>query len=332
MIVRSQIPSFRALKMETFRSLKSLGIWEWFGQRVRRRPWSWVENWAQLRFPVGSGTWAGDAVQRSIPTREHVGEHGSHVNREAWFFWIDMASSRLDKDELWSASVWSSPRQTGVSRAVQPMNQMDARGIAPSSIPFATSLRPTLCTQDSTTTTTTTTTRTTRRRRRTTTTTTTTTRTTTRRTRTTTRTTTFNFPGDAVPGSNEVPSPTGAEVFYHFTKEQYKEVRKNCIESILHTDMMAHQAGLNSLISCWSCRKHPEILFLVFVSSRFKGLDVTCGFSWGDGEGFADSLPDEHRGELFFFDMKNHTSAYNAPSTHGISMDEWYVFIHHSRI
>ncbi len=32
------------------------------------------------------------------------------------------------------------------------------------------------------------------------------------------------------------------QVFYHLTKEQYKEVRKNCIESILHTDMMAHQA------------------------------------------------------------------------------------------
>lgn len=33
------------------------------------------------------------------------------------------------------------------------------------------------------------------------------------------------------------------KVFYHLTKEQYKEVRKNCIESILHTDMMAHQAA-----------------------------------------------------------------------------------------
>eukprot|EP00435_Cladocopium_sp_Y103_P049584 s763_g15.t1 len=36
-------------------------------------------------------------------------------------------------------------------------------------------------------------------------------------------------------------------VFYHFTKEQYKEVRKNCIESILHTDMMAHQAMVKDL-------------------------------------------------------------------------------------
>ena len=36
-------------------------------------------------------------------------------------------------------------------------------------------------------------------------------------------------------------------VFYHLTKEQYKEVRKNCIESILHTDMMAHQAMVKDL-------------------------------------------------------------------------------------
>lgn len=33
------------------------------------------------------------------------------------------------------------------------------------------------------------------------------------------------------------------EVFYHLSKEQHKEVRKNCIETILHTDMMAHQAA-----------------------------------------------------------------------------------------
>eukprot|EP00438_Fugacium_kawagutii_P015797 Skav230685 [mRNA] locus=scaffold2202:121032:141014:- [translate_table: standard] len=36
-------------------------------------------------------------------------------------------------------------------------------------------------------------------------------------------------------------------VFYHLSKEQYKEVRKNCIESILHTDMMAHQAMVKDL-------------------------------------------------------------------------------------
>lgn len=36
-------------------------------------------------------------------------------------------------------------------------------------------------------------------------------------------------------------------VFYHLSKEQYKEVRKNCIETILHTDMMAHQAMVKDL-------------------------------------------------------------------------------------
>lgn len=38
-----------------------------------------------------------------------------------------------------------------------------------------------------------------------------------------------------------------SNVFYHLSKEQYKEVRKNCIESILHTDMMAHQAMVKDL-------------------------------------------------------------------------------------
>ncbi|CAK9075640.1 5'-cyclic nucleotide phosphodiesterase 1C (Cam-PDE 1C) (3' [Durusdinium trenchii] len=36
-------------------------------------------------------------------------------------------------------------------------------------------------------------------------------------------------------------------VFYHLSKDQYKEVRKICIESILHTDMMAHQAMVKDL-------------------------------------------------------------------------------------
>ncbi|CAE7364821.1 Pde1c [Symbiodinium natans] len=36
-------------------------------------------------------------------------------------------------------------------------------------------------------------------------------------------------------------------VFYHLSKEQYKEVRKHCIETILHTDMMAHQAMVKDL-------------------------------------------------------------------------------------
>eukprot|EP00933_Yihiella_yeosuensis_P040941 TRINITY_DN35358_c0_g1_i1.p1 TRINITY_DN35358_c0_g1~~TRINITY_DN35358_c0_g1_i1.p1 ORF type:complete len:914 (-),score=185.54 TRINITY_DN35358_c0_g1_i1:246-2987(-) len=36
-------------------------------------------------------------------------------------------------------------------------------------------------------------------------------------------------------------------VFFKLTREQYKEVRKNCIETILHTDMMAHQAMVKDL-------------------------------------------------------------------------------------
>ncbi|CAJ1458627.1 unnamed protein product [Effrenium voratum] len=38
-----------------------------------------------------------------------------------------------------------------------------------------------------------------------------------------------------------------SNVFYHLSKEQHKEVRKNCIETILHTDMMAHQAMVKDL-------------------------------------------------------------------------------------
>merc|ERR1719401_2778546 len=36
-------------------------------------------------------------------------------------------------------------------------------------------------------------------------------------------------------------------VFAKLPREQYKEVRKNCIETILHTDMTMHQAMVNSL-------------------------------------------------------------------------------------
>lgn len=36
-------------------------------------------------------------------------------------------------------------------------------------------------------------------------------------------------------------------VFHKMTREQYKEARKNCIETILHTDMMSHQAMVKDL-------------------------------------------------------------------------------------
>merc|ERR1712232_1540733 len=36
-------------------------------------------------------------------------------------------------------------------------------------------------------------------------------------------------------------------IFVKLTKEQYKEVRKYCIETILHTDMMKHGAMVNAL-------------------------------------------------------------------------------------
>jgi len=38
-----------------------------------------------------------------------------------------------------------------------------------------------------------------------------------------------------------------SNVFYNLSKEQYKEVRKHCIETILHTDMMAHQGMVKDL-------------------------------------------------------------------------------------
>jgi len=44
-----------------------------------------------------------------------------------------------------------------------------------------------------------------------------------------------------------ITSKPESNVFYHLSKEQYKEVRKHCIESILHTDMMAHQAMVKDL-------------------------------------------------------------------------------------
>merc|ERR1712048_173978 len=36
-------------------------------------------------------------------------------------------------------------------------------------------------------------------------------------------------------------------VFAKLTKDQYREVRKNCIETILHTDMMSHQTMVKDL-------------------------------------------------------------------------------------
>lgn len=41
------------------------------------------------------------------------------------------------------------------------------------------------------------------------------------------------------------------DVFQELSKEQYREARKYIIESILHTDMMVHQAMVKSLQMCW---------------------------------------------------------------------------------
>jgi len=46
-----------------------------------------------------------------------------------------------------------------------------------------------------------------------------------------------------------------ANVFGKLTREQYKEVRKNCIETILHTDMLSHQAIVNDLTKVFQVNK-----------------------------------------------------------------------------
>merc|ERR1719199_1128361 len=42
-----------------------------------------------------------------------------------------------------------------------------------------------------------------------------------------------------------------SNVFANLTRDQYKEVRKYCIETILHTDMMGHNAMVKELQMCW---------------------------------------------------------------------------------
>merc|ERR1719160_940346 len=51
-------------------------------------------------------------------------------------------------------------------------------------------------------------------------------------------------------------------VFAMLTKEQYKEVRKYCIETILHTDMMGHNAMVKDLQMCF------QVNMEVFVASE----------------------------------------------------------------
>merc|ERR1711968_177981 len=40
-------------------------------------------------------------------------------------------------------------------------------------------------------------------------------------------------------------------VFSKLTRDQYKEVRKHCIETILHTDMMSHLSIVKDLQMCF---------------------------------------------------------------------------------
>jgi cAMP-specific phosphodiesterase 4 len=76
-------------------------------------------------------------------------------------------------------------------------------------------------------------------------------------------------------------------VFSGLTKEQYKEVRKYCIDTILHTDMMKHQAMVNSLQMAYQMNtevfsKSPdepmarELEYEVFNQPATRGLVMEC--------------------------------------------------------
>jgi hypothetical protein len=80
-----------------------------------------------------------------------------------------------------------------------------------------------------------------------------------------------------------------ANVFARLTRDQYKEVRKHCIDGILHTDMMCHNAMVKELQGILTANAE------VFIS-RADGMNTSRRSRGSSRDNSADNSPDKSSG------------------------------------